>query len=428
MASVAPTASGLIMLDGVPLKIRLERAERMRKIRAIGLILPLFIFLLVTFAVPIIAMLVLSIKNPEIALVLPQTAARMQTWNGEGFPPNETLQTFAREVAAAKSNKTLGKAAKRLNYHITGFRTVMLKTGTKLERAINKDGEDVVLGDPDMLERLTKINKRWGERRYWAILRQASPPYTYWYLLQSVDRDYHEDGRVVRVAENQAIYLAVLWRTVEISAMVTLLCLICGFPIAYLLGTLPTRQCNILILLLLLPFWTSLLVRTTAWVVLLQNQGLVNDLAIWLGVWDEPLQLVRNRLGVYIAMVHILLPFMVLPMFSVMKGIDPYHMKAAASLGAKPIPAFLKVYLPQTLPGVGAGVLLVFILSLGYYITPALVGGPADQMLSYFIAFHINETVNWGLAAALSVVLMVFVAAFFAMYQRLVGVGNVRMN
>ena len=189
---------------------------------------------------------------------------------------------------------------------------------------------------------------------------------------------------------------------------------------------LPTRQSNLLILLLLLPFWTSLLVRTTAWLVLLQNEGLVNDLAITLGAWEDPVQLVRNRLGVYIAMVHILLPFMVLPMFSVMKGIDPYHMRAAASLGANPLRSFLKVYLPQTIPGVGAGVLLVFILSLGYYITPALVGGPRDQMLSYFIAFHANNTVNWGMAAALSLVLMVCVVVFFAMYQRLVGVGNVK--
>ena len=164
-----------------------------------------------------------------------------------------------------------------------------------------------------------------------------------------------------------------------ISINVTILCLLLGYPIAYLLAVLPTRQSNLLILLLLLPFWTSLLVRTTAWLVLLQNEGLVNDLAITLGVWEDPVQLVRNRMGVYIAMVHILLPFMVLPMFSVMKGIDPYRMRAAASLGANPLRAFLKVYFPQTVPGVGAGVLLVFILSLGYYITPALVGGPRDH-------------------------------------------------
>ena len=428
MAAVAPDTGGPILLDGVPLKIRLERAERMRKVKAIGLILPLFVFLMVTFAVPIVLMLVRSVENPEIAMVLPQTAAEIQLWDGNGFPPNETMQTFAAEVVSAKKTKTLGKAAKRLNYHASGFRSLLFKTGTKLERAIEKEGEEAVLEGSEMLERFTEIDRRWGERGYWAIVRQASPPHTAWYLLRSVDRDYDEDTDIVRIDEDQAIHVAVLWRTIVISGVVTILCLAFGFPIAYLLGTLPTKQSNLLILLLLLPFWTSLLVRTTAWLVLLQNEGVINDLAIYFGLWDEPLQLVRNRMGTYIAMVHILLPFMVLPMFSVMKGIDPYHLKAAASLGANPVNAFVKVYLPQTLPGVGAGVLLVFILSLGYYITPALVGGPTDQMLSYFIAFHVNSTVNWGLAAALSALLLVCVMIFFAMYQRLVGVGNIRMN
>ena len=416
------------MLDGVPLKIRLERAERMRKVKAMGLILPLFLFLMVTFAIPIVLMLVRSVENPEVGEVLPRTAAEMRLWDGSGFPPNDAMQTFAAEVVSAKQVKTLGKAAKRLNYNASGFRSLVFKTATRLERAIEKEGEEAVLKAPDMLERFTEIDRRWGERRYWSIIRQASPPHTAWYLLRSVDRDYDEDAEIVPISEDQAIHVAVLWRTIVISAVVTILCLVFGFPIAYLLGTLPTKQSNLLILLLLLPFWTSLLVRTTAWLVLLQNEGVINDLAIYFGLWDEPLQLVRNRLGTYIAMVHILLPFMVLPMFSVMKGIDPYHMKAAASLGANPVSAFIKVYLPQTLPGVGAGVLLVFILSLGYYITPALVGGPADQMLSYFIAFHVNTTVNWGLAAALSALLLVCVMIFFVMYQRLVGVGNIRMN
>jgi putative spermidine/putrescine transport system permease protein len=428
MAAVSPNAGGPIMLDGVPLKIRLERAERMRKIKAMGLILPLFIFLMVTFAIPIVVMLMRSVENPEIVQVLPRTAAAMRLWDGEGFPPNEAMQTFAAEVVTAKAAKTLGKAAKRLNYNASGFRSMLFKTGTKLERAIKKEGEEAVLQGPEMLERFIDIDKRWGERRYWSIIRQSSPPHTAWYLLRSIDRDYDENADIIPISEDQAIHVEVLWRTIVISAVVTVLCLLLGFPIAYLLGTLPTKQSNLLILLLLLPFWTSLLVRTTAWLVLLQNEGVINDIAIYFGLWEEPVQLVRNRMGTYIAMVHILLPFMVLPMFSVMKGIDPYHMKAAASLGANPVSAFIKVYLPQTLPGVGAGVLLVFILSLGYYITPALVGGPADQMLSYFIAFHVNTTVNWGLASALSALLLVCVMIFFAMYQRLVGVGNIRMN
>ena len=428
MVGEPPIANTPIMLDGLPLKIRLERAERMRKVRAIALILPLLVFLLVTFAIPIAAVLLRSFENPELGKVLPQTSARMLAWDGESFPPNETLQTFVREVVSAKQDKTVGKAAKRLNYQIAGFRSLMFKTATRLERAVENEGADAVFADPRMLERLKGLDPRWGERHYWKVLRQAAPPHTAWFLLQAVDRDYDVNDEIVREPDDEAIHVTVLGRTLWISVMVTLLCLVFGYPVAYLLATVPTRQSNVLILLLLLPFWTSLLVRTTAWLVLLQDQGLVNDLGIWLGAWDEPLELIRNRMGVYIAMVHILLPFMVLPMFSVMKGIDASHMKAAASLGARPIPAFVKVYLPQTLPGVGAGVLLVFILTLGFYITPVLVGGPKEQMLSSFIVYHMNRTVNWGLAASLSVVLMVCVAIFFAIYQRLIGVDQIRTS
>ena len=159
-------------------------------------------------------------------------------------------------------------------------------------------------------------------------------------------------------------------------------------------------------ILVLLPFWTSLLVRTCAWIVLLQSKGVVNDSLLWLGIIDEPLPLIYNRFGVCVAMTHILLPFMILPLYSVMKAISPAYMRAAASLGAPPLTAFLRVYLPQTLPGIGAGCLLVFILALGYYITPALVGGAADQMISYFIALYTTETVNWGMASALGAMLL----------------------
>ena len=433
MATVSPTGNGvptsdIFTVDGIPLKVKLRRAERWAKIRAIGLIAPLFLFLMVSFVVPIFAMLWRSVENPEIGLVLPRTAALMQTWDGQGFPPNETLAVLVEEFTKAVDAKTIGKAAKRLNYHVAGYRSLTMKTANRLRRAAKTEGLDALLADPKLIERFKALDARWGERKFWAVLKQASPPHTAFYLLQSVDRDFDVDENIVKVGEHRRIHVDILWRTVFISINVTVLCLLLGYPIAYLLAVLPTRQSNLLILLLLLPFWTSLLVRTTAWLVLLQNEGLVNDLAITLGVWEDPVQLVRNRMGVYIAMVHILLPFMVLPMFSVMKGIDPYHMRAAASLGANPLRAFLKVYFPQTIPGVGAGVLLVFILSLGYYITPALVGGPRDQMLSYFIAFHANNTVNWGLAAALSLVLMVCVVVFFATYQRLVGVGNVKMG
>jgi putative spermidine/putrescine transport system permease protein len=156
----------------------------------------------------------------------------------------------------------------------------------------------------------------------------------------------------------------------------------------------------------LLPFWTSTLVRTTAWVVLLQTNGVVNNLIQWLGLANGPLPLLYNRMGVYIAMTHVLLPFLILPLYGVMRGIRPEAMRAALSLGAHPAKAFLRVYLPQTLPGVAAGAAIVFALALGYYLTPALVGGGSDQLVGASIAFYTNESLNWGMAAALSLLLL----------------------
>lgn len=429
MVTVNPTADSIFMVDGVPLKVKLAQAERMRKVKAFGLVLPLLVFLLITFVWPIVSMLARSIDNPELGLVLPETSAQLIAWDAKQLPPpKELVRTLVSEAIEANQTRKIGKAAKRLNYHKSGFRSLMKKTANKLDKAAKAEGLETILNDPNLFERMTELDKRWKDRAYWTIMKHAAPPKTAWYLLQAIDRDYDVDKNIVPVDEEVAIHLTILWRTVWISAVVTVLCLALGFPIAYLLGTVPTRQGNILILLLLLPFWTSLLVRTTAWLVLLQGEGVVNDLAITIGFWDEPLQLIRNRLGTYIAMVHILLPFMTLPLFAVMKGIDPYHMKAALSLGANPVRAFVRVYLPQCMPGIGAGVLLVFILSLGYYITPALVGGPTDQMLSYFIQFHANSTVNWGLASALSVVLMACVMVFFGAYQRSIGITNIRMG
>jgi putative spermidine/putrescine transport system permease protein len=178
----------------------------------------------------------------------------------------------------------------------------------------------------------------------------------------------------------------------------------------------------------LLPFWTSLLGRTSAWVVLLQKNGIVNSSLMNLGVIDEPLTLLFARPGVYIGFIHLLLPFVILPLYSVMKSISPAYMRAAESLGAHPVIAFVRVYLPQTLPGIGAGGILAFILAIGYYITPALIGGPQDQMLSYFIANHANSTLNWGLASALGMILLCSTLLLFTIYNRLTGASGVKMG
>jgi putative spermidine/putrescine transport system permease protein len=410
-----------VTADGIPLKTKLRRAERMRKGWALALIAPLFIFLLISFILPIFQLLTLSVEDPAIAETLPETTELLSEWDGQGMPPDDLVATFVREMAQASENRTIGQVARRLNYDISGFRSTVIKTGRKSD-------ELAELPPGEVLDALIDIDKDWGDPAAWAALKTASPAITDYYMLWAVDRTRDVNGDIVPVDDNRRIYVDVLLRTVEISVIVTLLCFLLGLPISYLLATLPTSKSNLLLILLLLPFWTSLLVRTTAWLVLLQSEGLVNDLGIWIGLWNEPLELVRNRLGVYIAMVHILLPFMALPMFSVMKGINPWHMRAAMSLGATRTASFMKVYLPQCLPGIGAGCLLVFILSLGYYITPALVGGPNDQMISYFIVVNVNQTLNWGLAGALSVILLAMTLVMFLMYNRLVGVDRLKLG
>lgn len=253
---------------------------------------------------------------------------------------------------------------------------------------------------------LAQIDPRWGRPAIWAAMRHADGPLTSHYLLAALDRRLTADDRIVRVAPQQAVFETIFLRTFKISAVVALLCVALGYPVAYLLASLPQRAANPLLILVLLPFWTSALVRTAAWAVLLQSNGVVNNMLQYVGLIDAPLQLIYNRVGVYIAMTHVLLPFFILPLYGVMKGISPTAMRAASSLGAPPLRAFWKVYLPQSLPGVAAGAIIVFTLALGYYVTPALVGGGADQMISASIAFYTNQSLNWGMAAALSLFLL----------------------
>jgi putative spermidine/putrescine transport system permease protein len=452
--AVASSGTDIVQtVDGVPLRLKLRRAERMRKYKAMGLILPLFVFLLLAFIVPIGALLFISVENPEVPTVLPRTAQAILDWDEKGLPGNDVLVPFIEELKIAQEKRIIGKPAKRLNYNITGYRSLMLKTGRRIVGkkrtavAVPATGTLGVTGDTDsgkgvetveavvvnadaenLIDTFIGIDKRWGERKYWLALKDAAGSYTAYYMLAALDRKTDTDGNVVLVPERRQIYVDVIYRTFWISLVVTVICFVMGYPLAYLLATVPTRYGNMLMILVLLPFWTSLLVRTTAWVVLLQREGVLNDAAMSAGLFGERIQLIHNRFGVYVAMVHILLPFMVLPIFSVMKGISPTYMRAAASLGANPFRSFMKVYVPQTIPGIGAGCLLVFIISLGYYITPALVGGAADQMLSYFIAFFTNRTINWGMSSALSVILLACVLVMFWIYNRLVGIDKMKMG
>ena len=214
------------------------------------------------------------------------------------------------------------------------------------------------------------------------------------------------------------VYGLVLWNTIAISGTVTLLCLLLGYPLAYAMARAGPRMRRLLIFIVLLPFWTSVLVRTFAWMVLLQRNGIVNKTLIETGLISDPLRLIYNRTGVLIGMTHVLLPFMVLPLYAVMQRIDPNYGAAASSLGAPPVQSFYRVYLPLSMPGVVTGCVLVFVSGLGYYITPALLGGPGDLMLAQIIETQVAEFGRWGFAGALAVVLLGATALAFGLLRR----------
>jgi putative spermidine/putrescine transport system permease protein len=214
------------------------------------------------------------------------------------------------------------------------------------------------------------------------------------------------------------VYLKALWNTVVISGSVTLICLLLGYPMAYTIANAGERMRRLLIFAVLVPFWASILVRTFAWMVLLQKRGLINKVLLDLNIIAEPLTLIYNRTGVLIGMVHILLPFMILPLYAVLARIDPSYMRAAAGLGATPFWSFVRVYLPLSLPGIVSGTVLVFVLGLGYYITPALLGSPGELMIAQLIEMQVADFGNWGLAAALAVVLFAGTAVTFAFIRR----------
>jgi putative spermidine/putrescine transport system permease protein len=392
------------------IKREIRRIARRQLLRDGLLILPLLVFLVAVFAGPICLFMMRAVENSAVPQSMPRTVAVLAGWQPTGdLPPEAAFAAMAGDLRDFPPERNLAVLARQLNATREGFRSLMLKTANKLP--------DTPQGS--WRETLIAIDKKWGDAGYWSTLRNESGRFTPSYLLAALDLRLDDGGSIAKVAPERALYLSLLWRTFEISLEVALLCALFGFPAAFVLSMLPQRQANLLMICVMLPFWTSLLVRTTAWIILLQGNGPVNSLLQWLNVIEQPLELIFNRFGVLVAMVHVLLPYMILPLYSVMKGIPASHFRAAQSLGATNRVAFLKVYLPQTLPGLAAGTLLVFIMALGYYITPALVGGPDDQMLSYMITYHLNEVVNWGMASALGALLLTATILLFALFGRL---------
>jgi len=409
--------------DGRPLKESLQRSMKRARVKALLLVAPLGLFIFFSFALPILDMVKRSVWSPEVEDVLPQTASALDSWDGKGTPPEAVYAALHKDLVRAETNKTVGQSvgtvAKRINYDMPGARSVFSKAGRAVDdmQAPYKDA-------------FIKVDDKWGKPEIWQVIKRDISPITTSYYLQAIDFRYNADGNIVAQPSYMRIYRTLFWRTFWISALITALTIVLGFPVSYLLATLPMRTSNLLMIMVLLPFWTSLLVRTSAWIVILQSQGVLNDVLVNLGVVanDSRPQLIYNKIGTIVGMTHILLPFMILPLYSVMKTIPASYMRAARSLGANPVVAFVRVYVPQTIPGIGAGSILVFILSIGYYITPALIGGSSGQLISNRIAYHMQESLNWHLAAALGAILLFLVMLLYYLYNKLVGIDKMKLG
>ncbi|MCA1337821.1 ABC transporter permease [Pseudooceanicola marinus] len=544
----------MLAADGTPLKRSLNRALRRQKLRALMLIAPLLIFVLVTFIAPIADMLFRSVENQIVSDTLPTATEVLEDWDHTtGTPPGEEVyEALYYDLYLAAEARAHTRLGTRLNYEYTGVSSLFRSTGRGLEdlgeeyQDILEDADDswgegafwyelmtgtgdtdaslvrehrarlqalenarltgdvgfapsveimellpqttfaytdfavfTALMDEDVVaeedpwegvyaglaqdlqtadlsgydgpgaealvaaqqtlaEQAEPINytaffesedEDWLNPDIWATIQTYSSNYTGGYFLNAVDMQLTPDGIEMR-PDGQRLYMVLFQRTLFMSLTITLSCILLGYPVAWLLANLPASKANLLMILVLLPFWTSLLVRTSAWKVMLQQQGVINDVLVWLGLVDDAARLVmiNNQFGTIVAMTHILLPFMILPLYSVMQGIPPSYLRAAKSLGATNWTAFWRVYFPQSVPGIGAGSILVFILAIGYYITPEIVGGRTGTFISNRIAYHISSSLNWGLAAALGAILLAVVLLLYWAYDRIVGIDNVKLG
>ncbi len=538
----------MLAADGRPLKRSLARALRRQKLRALMLIAPLLVFILVTFIAPIGDMLFRSVENQIVSETIPRTVVALEDWDytsGEA-PDEDIFRALSYDMMAAAERKLHTRLGTRLNYETTGVSSLFRKSGRRVDdigeglfdqfgaldpawedpkvwtallgssgwlqeqaawasapqdtrgpepafvlaegvaaalpetadvfaefaRFVQSEEDSPVgeepwmvvylalyhdlMADPSAAEAFdganaglvaaaaeavpgfesenvrdtfVDIDEDWADPEVWGTIKAFTPEYTPGYFLSAVDLQKTPAG-IEAQPEDQQIYILLFKRTMFMSLVIMGSCILLGYPIAYLLATLPLRVSNVLLILVLLPFWTSLLVRTSAWKVLLQQQGVINDIMVWLGLVADGnrLVMINNQFGTIVAMTHILLPFMILPLYSVMKTIPPTYVRAAKSLGATNWTAFWRVYFPQSVPGIGAGCILVFILAIGYYITPELVGGTTGTFISNRIAYHISSSLNWGLAAALGSILLALVLVLYWLYDRIVGIDNVSLG
>ena len=414
------TANKILTSDGVPLEESLKKAEKKNKVKAFLLVAPLLLFLLITYIFPIGEMFTRSIDDKMITNMLPNTFKSMEKWDGKELPPEEVFASFLSDYKVLVKNKTQGKLGQRLNKEKNGFNSIL----KKLKRKMKKFEEG------NYKQQIISVHKRFANVEYWRAMKRTAPPYTAIKYLKAVDLYTDENGSIVQVEESRRIYKKLWVRTLEVALFVTIFTFLMGYPIAHLLATIPMKYSNLLMICVLLPFWTSLLVRTASWMILLQQQGVVNDFFVLIGLVadnNRP-EMMYNKVGTYVAMSQILLPFMVLPLYSVMKTISPSLMRAGKSLGGTPFVSFWKIYFPLTISGIGAGSLLVFILAVGYYITPELVGGASGKLISNQIAYHMKQTLDWSFASAMGLMLLCGVLSIYWIYNKLVGVDNIKLG
>jgi putative spermidine/putrescine transport system permease protein len=456
------TKGQLLTNDGVPLKESLKKSLRRTKIRSFLLLLAPLLFLLIMFVTPIGSLLSRSVDDTSINIVLPETFVQYELWEDKSQIPNEEMfaavindirTTHKMENSEGKNigKNLLGKAGTRMTYEFSGWRSLLLKT-VKSATKVNKRSKEEVkpyTWEAPYKEKMIKRDKRWGKVEFWQSLGAMKDPYTMGYYLNAVDLRYDANKNIIEKEEYLQIYKTIWMRTLQVSLMVTIFCLLLAYPVSYLLATLPMRTSNLLMICVLMPFWTSLLVRIVAWMIMLQQNGVVNDTLVGIlpcfeGMVNLPffgetnidlcfsdedrIPMMYNFTGTIIVMTQVLLPFMILPIYSVMRGIPPSYMKAAQNLGATPTRAFIRVYMPQSVPGIGAGCILVFIVAIGYYITPELVGGKDGLMIGNFVAREMQQTLNWGLAAAMGAILLAAVLILYWAYDRLIGIDNLKMG
>ncbi|MDB4099134.1 ABC transporter permease [Candidatus Thioglobus sp.] len=460
--SITNSQEPLLTNDGVPLKESLRKSLRRTKIRSFLLILAPLSFLLFMFVAPIGSLLTRSIDDIQINNVFPQTFAQYEQWEDKSqLPSEEMFAAVVNDIRATIKIKDsegndigknlLGRSGTRMTYEFSGWKSLINKTVKEALKVDKKSKEAVkpFKWEAPYKEKMIKRDKRWAKVEFWQSLGAMKDPYTMGYYLNAVDLKYDANKNIVQKAEYLRIYNTIWVRTLKVSLMVTLFCLLLAYPVAYLLATLPMRTSNLLMICVLMPFWTSLLVRIVAWMIMLQQNGVVNDTLINIlpcfeGMVNLPffgatnidlcfsdedrIPMMYNFTGTIIVMTQVLLPFMILPIYSVMKGIPPSYMKAAQNLGATPTWAFIRVYMPQSVPGIGAGCILVFIVAIGYYITPELVGGKDGIMIGNFVAREMQRTLNWGLAAAMGAILLAAVLILYWAYDRLIGLDNLKMG